>query len=256
MKNCLYNCQYCYLLGMYQCGYVVVFINIEDTFKEVEEILKKDSAYICISYDTDLLAFESITGFVEKWIRFCNEHENLKIEIRTKSANKEAIKNLGSLIQEVNYKKIKSENIIFAFTLSPDSIIDTYENNTPSLDGRLEAVKESIEAGFSTRLCFDPMIYVKNYKEIYKSMFEKIVGQIDLERVLDFSIGSFRISKEYLKIMRKNNPNSIVANFPYQLKNGFYFYPFDIEREMEDYMKNLVLEKVKKSEKIFGMERL
>ena len=39
MKNCLYDCEYCYLKGMYDCGYIVVFVNIEDIFTAVEEKL-------------------------------------------------------------------------------------------------------------------------------------------------------------------------------------------------------------------------
>ncbi len=42
MMNCIYHCDYCYLQGMYPSGHVVVFVNLEDYFKELEA-LKSDA---------------------------------------------------------------------------------------------------------------------------------------------------------------------------------------------------------------------
>ena len=77
---------------MYPCGFLTVFVNIEDYFKELEEILKEHPVYLCVSYDTDLLALEGMLGFCEKWIGFANGHKDLKIEIRTKCANSAVFK--------------------------------------------------------------------------------------------------------------------------------------------------------------------
>jgi len=93
IMNCLYNCEYCYLQGVYSSANIVLFVNLEDVFKQVECILKKHSVYLCISYDTDLMAFENITGFIRKWIQFAEKHDNLKIEVRTKSS----VKKTGNL---------------------------------------------------------------------------------------------------------------------------------------------------------------
>ena len=34
--GCIYNCHYCYLAGMYPCGYPVIFVNEDDFIKESE----------------------------------------------------------------------------------------------------------------------------------------------------------------------------------------------------------------------------
>ncbi len=60
MMNCIYDCEYCFLKGMYPSGNIVVFMNIEDFFDEVEKVLNKHSVYLCVSYDTDMLALEPI----------------------------------------------------------------------------------------------------------------------------------------------------------------------------------------------------
>lgn len=62
VMNCVCDCEYCYLKGMYPSGNLVVFVNIQDYF----EALKNTDKYICVSYDTDLFPLESLLGFVKK----------------------------------------------------------------------------------------------------------------------------------------------------------------------------------------------
>ena len=35
MMNCIYDCEYCYLKGMYPSANIVIFVNIEDTWKNL-----------------------------------------------------------------------------------------------------------------------------------------------------------------------------------------------------------------------------
>ena len=58
MMNCVFDCEYCYLKGMYPSGNVVLFVNLDDIFDEVYKLLQKHPVYLCVSYDTDLLAVE------------------------------------------------------------------------------------------------------------------------------------------------------------------------------------------------------
>ena len=97
MMNCIYHCDYCYLQGMYPSGHVVVFVNLEDYFNELQLLLQQHSIYLCISYDTDLLALESRFGFVKQWLLFASKYNNLSLEIRTKSGNPFIFKELANL---------------------------------------------------------------------------------------------------------------------------------------------------------------
>ena len=36
MMNCIYDCEYCFLKGMYPSGNLVIFVNIEDFLNEIE----------------------------------------------------------------------------------------------------------------------------------------------------------------------------------------------------------------------------
>lgn len=242
MRNCIFDCEYCYLKGMYPSGNMVIFINIEDTFKELQDMLKDKSIYLCVSYDTDLLAMEKVTGFVKEWIDFTKEHPNLTIEVRTKSGDLSFFKENAAV-----------KNVIYAFTISPDLVVQKYEHNTASMESRIKAASYAKSLGHNIRLCFDPMIYVPDWKRHYEDMIDRCFACIDKDSLLDVSVGSFRISQDYLKKMRRDMPESSVAQFPYVNKGGVYQYPEGLMQEMEDFMEKKLLEYISQ-DKIFRWE--
>ncbi len=221
IMNCLYDCEYCYLQGMYPSANLVVFVNLEDIFSHVTRLLKKHKAYLCISYDTDLLALEGLFGFVSAWCDYAKHHTDLTIEIRTKNANKEALKALPVL-----------SNVIYAFTLSPESVIKNYEHGTPSLYTRIKAIKTALSLGHPVRLCFDPMIYIADYQEVYENFFNFLWTQISPKSIRDISLGVFRVSKDYLKRMRKQRPGSAILQYPYEPEDGVAHYGRETSKEM------------------------
>ena len=120
VMNCIYDCEYCYLKGMYPSAHLVIFVNLEDIFAEVKKIIAQHEMYLCVSYDTDLLALEEITGYAGEWVRFVKECEKeeqeggngLRIELRTKCANHSFFKNAEP-----------SSHVVYAFTMSPQEVI-------------------------------------------------------------------------------------------------------------------------------------
>lgn len=49
VMNCIYECEYCYLQGMYPSGNIVVFVNLDDYFLELSKLIKENSIYLSIS---------------------------------------------------------------------------------------------------------------------------------------------------------------------------------------------------------------
>lgn len=242
VMNCLFDCEYCYLKGMYPSGNLVVFLNLEDIFAEVEELLKQHPVYLCVSYDTDLMALEHILGYVRKWSEFAAAHPDLSIEVRTKSADLSSYPDFTV-----------SDRCIFAFTLSPDFVAKQYEHGCGSLDARIRAARTALECGFPVRLSFDPMIFMPNWREHYAKMLKRIKELLPFQQIYDFSVGSFRISAEYLKPMRRAMPDSAVVQFPFETHEGYARYPKEIEKEMEDFLVGLLKKQVPE-DKIFLWE--
>lgn len=239
IMNCLYNCEYCYLQGMYSSANVVIFVNLEDIFKKVEALLRKHPVYLCISYDTDILAFENITSFTKKWIEFTRAHESLKIEIRTKSINFRSIEKLKPC-----------DNVIIAWTLSPEEISKKYEINTPDFNSRLISIKSALSKGWKVRICFDPLLYIKNWEKYYKECIEKTFQVIPPSKIQDVSVGVFRISKDYLKNIEKVNTDSVILSYHFKTKQGVCTYSELHRKAMIDFVYNLICKYVEK-EKIF-----
>lgn len=237
--NCIFDCHYCYLQGGYPSGNIVVFVNIEEVFEELDKILMTKSIYLCISYDTDLLGIDFLTNFVDKWYSFSEKHPNLKIELRTKSSN----------IHFFLDKK-PNKNFILAWTLSPENFILSYEHKTAILRNRVDSIKKMQDLGYTIRICFDPIMDIDNFYEEYSQLIQETFSQIHKDKILDISIGTFRISKEYLKKMRKNRMNSSLVYYPYQCVDSVYSYDEKLQNKIITFVKKEV-EKYVERERIF-----
>ncbi len=246
MMNCIYHCDYCYLQGMYPSGHTVVFVNLEDYFKELEILLIEHPVYLCVSYDTDLLALENRFHFVSRWIEFAKTQPELTLEIRTKSGNPAVFKELSALYEDCPELKKK---LIFAWTLSPKEVCEQIEQGAASLSLRKKALLSAAKEGFPVRLCFDPMICHAGWQENYKTLVQELFADISPDILYDVSIGVFRISTEYLKNMRKNRPGNAVAWYPYCTEHGVSHYG-TLSETMVQYMKDLLSDYVP-TEKIF-----
>ena len=149
----------------------------------------------------------------------------LLTEIRTKSAP-------GKIWEELTPYK----NVIFAFTLSPAGIIERYEHGTPSLSARIESAAKALDRGFPVRLCFDPIIVCSSWREAYADMVSQVSSSIDMRKLVDVSVGSFRISAEYLGRMRRAMPGSALVQYPYEISSGYYHYPRKLMEDMEGFL--------------------
>ncbi len=220
---------------MYPTANVVIFVDIERVFEQVERLLQKHPLFLCVSYDTDLLAFEGVTSFVRRWLEFAQRHPSLTIEVRTKSANYNSIADISPL-----------DNAVLAWTVSPQTIIEQFEHRTPSLSLRLKNIKQAMDDGWKVRLCFDPMLYVNGWKEVYAECVDKVFAELKAEQVLDVSTGVFRVGKDYLKQMKKANPNSKILAYPFVKSNDdVYTYQSYVNEEMLKFMQKTLSNYIK-----------
>ena len=202
MLNCLYNCDYCFLQGMYPSGNIVIFVNQDDLQNAIiNKIDQKNSSQrmitVSISYNTDLLAMENFFPLTKSWIDFASNKSNLMIEIRTKSSDFASIKNISP-----------NDNVILSWTISPRKISRLYEHNAPPLKQRMLALNSAIEKGWKVRLCFDPVMYVDDWAEIYLEFFSNVFHTINGKKLYDITLGTFRMNKDYFNRIRSRNPKS------------------------------------------------
>ena len=209
MLNCIYDCHYCFLQGMYPSSNLVLFVNFEDFFDEVEKVYKNlGSMFLSISYDTDILAVENLFGVAEIWADFV-KNKDIKLELRTKAVN----------VDRFEYQK----NLVFAFSLSPEIVIQKYEKYTPKLDARIKAIKKVINKGFRPVIVFDPIIKVPNYKKVYEDFIKTVFSEIDYKSIESIVYGTFRMNSAQFKAIKKELLSDIYY-YPYSVKNGIVEY--------------------------------
>ena len=66
--NCLYDCRYCFLQGMFPSAHYVLFINYEEFWDDIRnkaDEVSNSPSWFFSGYDCDSLALESTTGFVD-----------------------------------------------------------------------------------------------------------------------------------------------------------------------------------------------
>ncbi len=221
--NCIYDCAYCFLKGYFRSFNPIVFLNFEDYFDAILNIAKKDKRrplYFYLGTFFDPLALDFLSNQLDEFLKFfLNLEDGLILEVRTKSASVDRIVN--------NFKP--SDNVIFAFSLSPNAVIKRYEFYTPSLKRRLKALKKLSENGFKVGVRFDPII-----AEFFED-YIKIADEIkDLKNLHSVEIGFLRFDKEDFKRMLKKNPCVLKGLV---LEKSMYRYPSDIRKRIVEEFK-------------------
>ena len=183
--NCLYNCNYCFLQGMYPSANIVIFVNQQDMEKAVESEIKirpypNDPLMLSISYNTDLLAFENILPMTRLWIEYSKTQPDLNLEIRSKSTMFDPISDIES-----------TKKVLLAWTLSPEKVVNENELDTPPLIKRLKAVQKAIKKGWRVRLCFDPIILYSGWEKDYLDLLNQIKSEISFNEIFDITVGVF-----------------------------------------------------------------
>ncbi|WP_051904476.1 SPL family radical SAM protein [Hippea jasoniae] len=202
--NCIYDCDYCFLKGYFRSFNPLLFLNYEDFFKEIETITKKDhKAYFYLGSFFDPLAV-NFSDMNEAFYGFFESLGRGMLEFRTKSDRVDRFLSLKP-----------ARNIIFAFSLSPDSIVKQYEHFTPPLKRRLNAIKKLDAANFKIGVRLDPFFveFLKEYDEIFD-----FIDTID--NLHSVEVGFLRFDKNDYKNMIKKGYTRLLKGLSY--KRGMY----------------------------------
>ncbi len=233
-KNCIGGCDYCYLQGMMRSGYLLAFANMDDCFAEAEKVLDKGKkTLLAVSYDNDIYALDGLFGYVKMWSDFANRErrENLTVEVRTKCGTKAFIDRADSA----------SGTLVFTWSVSSPENIKRFEPCTSPLAARLDAAEYALDKGFRVRLALDPVIAIgKGWKEGYEKLCDEIAGRGIGGRLDAVMLGGFRIPADYLKIMRRNAPESPIAFDSYEIKGGTACYPEEKEAQVTGFIGSIL----------------
>jgi len=174
----------------------------------------KNSQYPVWFYSSDYsdnLATDTISKFSDFFIPFFETLPNARMEIRTKSIN------ISHLLKYKN-----REHTEIAFSLSPQEIIEKYEQKTPSLDMRIGVINTLLQNNLKVGLRFLPLLETKNYQEIYTDFLEYISEKIDFSQINSIFLGGLMYTYEdYNKILQKEKTLDVLYKLE-KNEDGFF----------------------------------
>ncbi len=232
MLNCLYDCRYCFLQGMFESAHYVLFVNYEDYLQELKKTADTHAGkpvHFFSGYDCDSLALDPLTGFTEAFLPFFENNPDTLLELRTKSTQARSL--LG--------RKVMT-NCVVAFSFTPEVISRALEHKVPALEKRLNTMLDLQQAGWQIGLRFDPLIYTENYESEYRELIEKLLTKLDNSLIHSVSLGSFRLPKPYYRKLEKLYPDELLLASPVEEENNQIGYPSGLRDAMLDYCAGLI----------------
>lgn len=197
--GCVFECTYCYLQNYINSPGIIIPANIEDFFSSFSSY-KKDIRLGTGEF-MDSLALDDITSFSPQLAEFFRKHPQSILELKTKSDN---IKTLLS--------GSPSQNVIAAWSINPQNIIDKHEHYSADLKQRLKAAAQCSEAGFRTAFHFDPIIYYSRWERDYEDLVNLLFKKVKSKDMAWISLGTFRFPRGLKRIIENRFPESDILD--------------------------------------------
>ena len=236
LHNCIYDCRYCFLQGMYRSAHYVIFINFEDFQWAIEEKIRAHpgaALHFYSGYDCDSLALEPVTHFAASFVPFFARFPQALLELRTKSTQ---IKSLLDMEP--------APNVVVAFSFTPEETQEALEHLTPSVDRRIRAMERLQERGWRLGLRFDPLIYGEGYREQYRRLFAQVFGAVRAESLHSVSLGPFRLPPDFFRTMARLYPEDPLFSSALEEESGEVGYRRELEEEMVEFCREELLRHV------------
>ena len=161
-------------------------------------------------------------GVLDNLVEFAKKNPNVMLEFKTKSDN------ISYFLKQTNLPK----NLLFTWSLNPQTIITYEEHLTASLDERLSAAKQLHDRGHLVGFHFHPMIYIEDWQTEYAEVFQRLTDMFDPKNVALVSLGTLTFIKPVLKQIRQREFKTKILQLPLVGASGKFSYPLDIKKEM------------------------
>jgi len=202
--GCPFDCFYCYLQSYFESAVPTIFANADELFRQVEDTLANESdsgaggdILFHAGETADALALEHLSGFAADAVESFARMPRSLLELRTKSANVEAILPLAH-----------GGRTVVSWTLTPASVVSEYERGAATLEQRLDAAARCADAGYPIGLRFDPMIHYNGWRREYRRLVEAIAARLDAASIHSIVLGGFRFPPRLREIIIERHGRS------------------------------------------------
>lgn len=245
-SGCMAMCLYCYLVCNYnKCSYLRIFVNREEIMDNiVKKVNKSENDLVLeIGSNSDLILEETITSNLSWTInQFISRTTKGKLTFPTKFCMVDSLLNLKH-----------DKRIMPRISINPKSIITKIELGTSNLDERIEAINKLIEAGYPTGILIAPVIFVENWKKLYKDLIIYLSKKLSekAKETVFFEVIFMTYSFIHNVINTEAFPNSPVLlnkDFMKVRGKGKYTYKNELKAEGTLYISSLLKKYFKENE--------
>jgi spore photoproduct lyase len=186
-SNCPMDCSYCFLQEhLADNPAFQIYANYPDAFEELDRLARAGSGRnfrVGTGELADSLAFDSLTGLSRDLVSYFSEHQNLMLELKTKT---DEIDNLLALDPR--------GRTIVSWSLSPVRVFATSEHRTAPPQSRINAARRVLNAGYKVGFHLDPLIAYPDAEQDYIELLDNVFDTMPPKAIAFFSIGGLRMT--------------------------------------------------------------
>lgn len=236
MLNCVYDCRYCFLQGMYRSASYVLFSNFEEFAAQIANTGSTlDNPVFYSGYDCDSLALEPVSKFIDYFVRWFAAHPQFTLEIRTKSTQVRDLLEMDPV-----------PNCVIAMSFTPQEIYQRWERRVPAISKRLDALSRLQQQGWPVALRFEPLIYMEGFQQDYEQLFAEIFAGLDGEAIHSVSTGLFRMPKKFFGNIANLYPDEALFARRTEEQDGLVSQPREQEQALLEVVESLLFRYVDK----------
>lgn len=252
--GCTLGCRYCILSAYLGTEALILFGNIEDGLKDLEERLAKiknngrqtdrvdrpckvdktgralpagfSSRRYCTGEFTDSLLLDKKTFLAGRLIKLFAGYNSAVLELKTKT---DYVDHLLKLDHQ--------GHTIISFSVNAPEICAEEESKAAPLRARLSAAARAAGAGYPIGLHFDPLILHPGWEEGYSRTIELIGEYLKGAQVAWVSMGCFRYLPSLKEVMLNRHPETSIYNGEFIMGgDGKMRYPRPIRTMMYKFL--------------------
>jgi len=217
---CPYGCKYCYLAGtpgVWFSPTIKIYVNLVEIMETMDQranALAKPVPFY-LGKLQDGLALDPLTAYSTLLIPFFAGHPYARQVLLTKSASVERLLDLDH-----------QGHTTLSWSLNPPEIVREFEENTPRVQERIEAMRLCAERGYPVRAVIMPVIPVHNWESVYVRFVKELLNTVPVERL---TLGGICIYRNALRLMERkigvNNSVSELLDCGARLADGRRRFP-------------------------------
>jgi DNA repair photolyase len=224
---CPYGCRYCYLAGTPGVKFspsVKIYVNLPDMLLEIDRIARRQlrPTAFYLGKLQDSLALDPLTAYSTVLVPFFAEHPLARLTLLTKSAHVDRLLGLDH-----------RGHSILSWSVNPPEVSAMFEENVPSIDERIQAMRRAAERGYPVRAIMMPIIPIDGWQDVYTGFTDRLLQTVAIRRLTLGGICIYRSARDLMerKMGMRNAVSERIDSASPMVGDGRARYSRDLRHE-------------------------